>query len=86
MHLRLSVVCLVTLITSAAMAQDTKDPSKAPVEVKKPSLIGLEQDGIHTSTYNSIMKCDVELRSSLASLGEPLRLTGVALAKGQTRR
>lgn len=79
-------ICIVTLIAlicaSSAVAQDTKEPTKAPVEVKKPSLIGLEQDGIHTTTYNSIMKCDVEIRSSFVTSGQPLRLTGVALAKG----
>jgi len=31
----------------------------------KPSLIGLEQEGIHITTYNSIMKCDVDIRKDL---------------------
>jgi len=31
----------------------------------KPSLIGMEQDGIHITTYNSIMKCDVDIRKDL---------------------
>jgi len=31
----------------------------------KPSLIGLEQAGIHQTTYDSIMKCDVDIRKDL---------------------
>jgi len=38
---------------------------RAPEVLFKPSLIGLEQDGIHTTTYNSIMKCDVDIRKDL---------------------
>jgi actin beta/gamma 1 len=31
----------------------------------QPSLIGLEQEGIHKLTYQSIMKCDVDIRKDL---------------------
>jgi len=31
----------------------------------KPSLIGKEFPGIHELTYNSIMKCDVDVRKDL---------------------
>jgi len=31
----------------------------------KPSLIGKEQDGIHDLTYNSILKCDIDIRKDL---------------------
>jgi len=31
----------------------------------QPSLIGMEQAGIHTLTYDSIMKCDVDIRKEL---------------------
>ncbi len=31
----------------------------------KPSLIGLEQEGIHVTTFNSIMKCDMDIRKEL---------------------
>ena len=31
----------------------------------KPSLIGKEDDGIHATTYQSIMKCDVDIRKDL---------------------
>jgi actin beta/gamma 1 len=40
---------------------------RAPEALFKPSLIGLEQEGIHTTTYNSIMKCDVDIRKDLYS-------------------
>lgn len=30
-----------------------------------PSFLGLEIDGIHTSTYKSIMKCDIDIRKDL---------------------
>uniref|UniRef100_A0A0G4IAD1 Actin n=1 Tax=Chromera velia CCMP2878 TaxID=1169474 RepID=A0A0G4IAD1_9ALVE len=38
---------------------------RCPEVLFKPSFIGLEQDGIHTTTYNSIMKCDVDIRKDL---------------------
>lgn len=38
---------------------------RCPEVLFKPSLIGLEQEGIHTTTYNSIMKCDVDIRKDL---------------------
>ena len=31
----------------------------------KPSLIGKEDDGVHQTTYDSIMKCDVDIRKEL---------------------
>jgi actin-related protein len=31
----------------------------------KPNLIGLEQDGVHKLTFQSIMKCDVDIRKDL---------------------
>ena len=31
----------------------------------KPNLIGLESEGIHKLTYDSIMKCDVDIRRDL---------------------
>jgi len=38
---------------------------RSPEVLFKPSLIGLEQEGIHITTYNSIMKCDVDIRKDL---------------------
>ncbi|KAJ3372789.1 actin [Kappamyces sp. JEL0680] len=38
---------------------------RAPEALFQPSLIGLESSGIHETTYNSIMKCDVDIRKDL---------------------
>merc|ERR1711931_612606 len=38
---------------------------RCPEVLFKPSLIGKESDGIHTTTYDSIMKCDVDIRKDL---------------------
>lgn len=49
---------------------------RCPEALFKPSLLGLEQDGVHTSTFNSIMKCDVDIRDDLYA--------NVVLAGGDT--
>ena len=33
----------------------------------QPAFIGLESAGIHETTYNSIMKCDLDIRKDLFS-------------------
>lgn len=38
---------------------------RCPEVLFNPSLIGMEQDGIHKLTFNSIMKCDVDIRKDL---------------------
>jgi len=38
---------------------------RAPEALFKPEFIGLEQEGIHKLTYDSIMKCDVDIRKDL---------------------
>jgi len=38
---------------------------RCPEVLFKPSMIGKESEGIHTTTYNSIMKCDVDIRKDL---------------------
>jgi len=38
---------------------------RAPEVMFNPSLIGLEQSGIHQLAYDSIMKCDVDIRKEL---------------------
>ena len=38
---------------------------RCPEVLFQPSLIGLESVGIHETTYNSIMKCDVDIRKDL---------------------
>jgi len=40
---------------------------RTPEVLFKPSLIGLESEGIDRTTYNSIMKCDVDIRKDLYS-------------------
>merc|ERR1711939_95628 len=38
---------------------------RCPEVLFQPSFIGLETAGIHETTYNSIMKCDVDIRKDL---------------------
>jgi len=38
---------------------------RCPEVLFKPSLIGRETEGIHTTTYHSIMDCDVDIRKDL---------------------
>jgi len=38
---------------------------RCPEVLFKPNLIGKEADGIHKTTYDSIMKCDVDIRKDL---------------------
>jgi len=38
---------------------------RCPEALFQPSMIGLEAVGIHQTTYNSIMKCDVDIRKDL---------------------
>merc|ERR1719362_608836 len=38
---------------------------RAPEALFQPSLIGLEDDGVHKLTFDSIMKCDVDIRKDL---------------------
>ncbi|KAJ6240039.1 actin [Anaeramoeba flamelloides] len=38
---------------------------RCPEVLFQPAFIGLEQAGIHETTYNSIMKCDVDIRKDL---------------------
>jgi len=40
---------------------------RAPEVLFQPSMIGREHPGIHETTYNSIMKCDVDIRKDLYS-------------------
>jgi len=40
---------------------------RAPEALFQPNLLGLESAGIHETTYNSIMKCDVDIRKDLYS-------------------
>merc|ERR1711952_354797 len=38
---------------------------RCPESLFQPSFLGLESVGIHETTYNSIMKCDVDIRKDL---------------------
>merc|ERR1711936_1546315 len=38
---------------------------RCPEVLFKPSLVGRESEGIHKMTYESIMKCDVDIRRDL---------------------
>jgi len=38
---------------------------RCPEVLFKPSFIGKEAAGVHTTTYDSIMKCDVDIRKDL---------------------
>jgi actin-related protein len=38
---------------------------RCPEALLQPSFLGMESDGIHVTTYNSIMKCDVDIRKDL---------------------
>ena len=38
---------------------------RCPEILFQPSLVGMEAAGIHETTYNSIMKCDVDIRKDL---------------------
>ena len=38
---------------------------RCPEALFQPSLLGMEASGIHELTYNSIMKCDVDVRKDL---------------------
>ena len=37
----------------------------SPETLFQPSFIGMESAGIHETTYNSIMKCNVDIRKDL---------------------
>ncbi|XP_003428354.1 actin, aortic smooth muscle-like isoform X2 [Ornithorhynchus anatinus] len=38
---------------------------RCPETLFQPSFIGMESSGIHETTYNSIMKCDIDIRKDL---------------------
>jgi actin beta/gamma 1 len=40
---------------------------RCPEALFQPSFLGLESAGIHETTYNSIMKCDIDIRKDLYS-------------------
>ncbi len=40
---------------------------RCPEVLFQPSMMGLESAGLHETTFNSIMKCDVDIRKDLYS-------------------
>merc|ERR1712168_1291793 len=38
---------------------------RAPEALFQPSFLGMESCGVHETTYNSIMKCDIDIRNDL---------------------
>jgi actin-related protein len=40
---------------------------RCPETLFRPSFVGMETAGIHEAAYNSIMKCDVDIRKDLFS-------------------
>lgn len=40
---------------------------RCPEVLFNPSMVGMEANGIHDTTFNSIMKCDVDIRKDLYS-------------------
>mmetsp|Transcript_884 Transcript_884/g.2050 ORF Transcript_884/g.2050 Transcript_884/m.2050 type:complete len:379 (+) Transcript_884:104-1240(+) len=38
---------------------------RAPEVLFNPAMVGMEQSGVHEATFNSIMKCDVDIRKDL---------------------
>ena len=55
------------LITCASFQEITvgNQRFRCPESLFQPALLGMESAGIHETTYNSIMKCDVDIRRDL---------------------
>eukprot|EP01006_Ploeotia_vitrea_P054199 TRINITY_DN67859_c1_g8_i1.p2 TRINITY_DN67859_c1_g8~~TRINITY_DN67859_c1_g8_i1.p2 ORF type:complete len:272 (-),score=145.41 TRINITY_DN67859_c1_g8_i1:47-820(-) len=53
---------------------------RCPEVLFKPSLIGLEQQGVHKATYDSIMKCDIDVRKEL--FGNIVLSGGTSMVRG----
>merc|ERR1711991_683082 len=55
---------------------------RCPEALFQPNFLGLEHAGVHETTYNSIMKCDVDIRKDLYSnvvlSGGTTMYTGIA--------
>jgi actin-related protein len=57
---------------------------RCPEVLFKPSLIGMEHAGIHQTTYDSIMKCDVDIRKDL--YGNTVLSGGTTMFEGVAER
>merc|ERR1712122_18205 len=61
---------------------------RCPEALFQPSFLGMESCGIHETTYNSIMKCDVDIRKDLYAntvMGEAPPCTPVSLTACRRR-
>lgn len=54
-------VCCMQVITIG------NERFRCPEVLFNPSMVGMEANGIHDTTFNSIMKCDVDIRKDLYS-------------------
>ena len=52
-------------IAKAAESQGDADAALVPEVLFQPNMIGKEGSGIHECTYQTIMKCDVDIRKDL---------------------
>lgn len=57
-------MCLVWLLQVITIGNER---FRCPEVLFNPSMVGMEANGIHDTTFNSIMKCDVDIRKDLYS-------------------
>merc|ERR1712137_825194 len=63
LHLPLLWKNPMNFLTDKSSLSETKD--SCPEALFQPSFLGMESGGVHETTYNSIMKCDVDIRKDL---------------------
>ena len=56
---------LFTIIICFQIITIGNERFRCPEALFQPSFLGMESSGIHETTYNSIMKCDVDIRKDL---------------------
>ncbi|GLD72240.1 actin, cytoplasmic 2 isoform X1 [Lates japonicus] len=58
-------LCYVALDFGIGWPPPPPPPHRRATKLPVPSFIGMESAGIHETTYNSIMKCDIDIRKDL---------------------